>query len=236
MEDYRQIIAGNISQLRKAKGMTQLELAEALNYTDKAVSKWERGESIPDAIVLKQIADMFNVSIDYLFVADHSYDVSQPNSNIRSVKRRLNNRKFITGMSIILVWFIATLVFVILRTVLSNYRDLLCFVYALPVSLIVWLVLNSIWFSRRKNYLIISMLMWSILVAICITLLIFAKPAFWFLLLGIPGQAIIWLWSHIIHTGKKNKNNKSRDVDQLQNAETTEKDADSSASDTASAE
>ena len=209
MEDYKQIIAGNISQLRKAKGMTQLELADALNYTDKAVSKWERGESIPDAIVLKQIADMFNVSIDYLFIADHSHDVSQQNGNIRNIKRKINNRKFITGMSIVLVWFIATLVFAVLRTVLDNFRDLLCFVYALPVSFIVWLVLNSIWFSRRKNYLIVSMLMWSVLISVCITLLVFAKPAFWFMLLGIPGQAIIFLWSHIIHGSKKaNKNSK----------------------------
>ena len=66
MEDLKHIIAKNICDLRTAKGMTQLELAEKLNYSDKAVSKWERGESVPDITVLKEIADLFDVTLDYL--------------------------------------------------------------------------------------------------------------------------------------------------------------------------
>ncbi|MDD6251820.1 MAG: helix-turn-helix transcriptional regulator, partial [Oscillospiraceae bacterium] len=66
MENIKAIVAKNITQLRLAKGMTQLELAEILNYSDKAVSKWERGDSIPDITVLTKIADMFGVTLDYL--------------------------------------------------------------------------------------------------------------------------------------------------------------------------
>ena len=61
MEELREIIAKNISDLRKKSGLTQIELAEKLNYSDKAVSKWERGDSVPDVGVLKQIADLFGV-------------------------------------------------------------------------------------------------------------------------------------------------------------------------------
>ena len=71
MEELKMIIAGNIGQLRRDAGITQLDLAEHLNYSDKAVSKWERGESIPDIVTLKAIADRFSVSVDYLLRADH---------------------------------------------------------------------------------------------------------------------------------------------------------------------
>jgi transcriptional regulator with XRE-family HTH domain len=72
MSDLKTIIARNIIELRRKNNMTQLELAEKLNYTDKAVSKWERGESLPDIAVLKTIADMFGVGLDYLVSEDHS--------------------------------------------------------------------------------------------------------------------------------------------------------------------
>lgn len=66
MEDLKAVIAKNITELRKENKLTQLELAEKLNYSDKSVSKWERGESIPDVIVLKELADLFGVSVDYM--------------------------------------------------------------------------------------------------------------------------------------------------------------------------
>ena len=59
-------IGTNISAFRRQCGMTQAELAERLNYTDKAVSKWERGESMPDVTTLVQLADLFGVSLDDL--------------------------------------------------------------------------------------------------------------------------------------------------------------------------
>lgn len=62
--ELKNIIAQNITDLRKKEKLTQAEFAERLNYTDKAISKWERGESIPSIDVLKQIADMFNVKVD----------------------------------------------------------------------------------------------------------------------------------------------------------------------------
>ena len=68
MEDLKLIIAKNISTLRKAAAMTQFELAEKLNYSDKAVSKWERGESLPDVSVLKAIADIFSVDKDFTVI------------------------------------------------------------------------------------------------------------------------------------------------------------------------
>ena len=52
-----------LSVLRKAKGMTQRELAELLNVSDKAVSRWERDESMPDILLLPVLADIFDVDL-----------------------------------------------------------------------------------------------------------------------------------------------------------------------------
>ena len=76
MTDIKQIIAKNISALRQDKELTQIELAEKLNYSDKAVSKWERGESLPDIGVLTQIADLFEVPLDYLVRREHNTSFS----------------------------------------------------------------------------------------------------------------------------------------------------------------
>ena len=202
MEDIKSIIAENIVQLRKNSGMTQIELAEKLNYSDKAVSKWERGESVPDISVLKAIADLFGVTVDYLITADH--DPEELKSDLLSEERqkKLNRTHgVIMGMSILLVWLIASVVFVPIDIATSgSYFHWLAFAFAVPVSMLVWLIFNAMWFNRRKNYLIISLMVWTIIAAIHLTVLFFGFNIWQFYLLGIPGQMIILLWSKI---GKK---------------------------------
>ncbi|MBE6965702.1 MAG: helix-turn-helix transcriptional regulator [Ruminococcaceae bacterium] len=196
MDDLRLIIAKNISELRRTAEMTQFELAERLNYSDKAVSKWERGESVPDIAVLKNIADIFSVTVDYLLEEEHTKKRFDKPQN----KIRLANRGFITGMSITLVWLIALLVFVtgdMFREQLLGYHWLI-FLWAVPVTFIVWLVLNSVWFNKRRNFLIISFLMWTSLAAIHVSLIVLFDINVRFIyLLGIPGQIIILFWSFI---------------------------------------
>lgn len=203
MDDYKQIIANNISQLRRSKGVTQAELAERLNYTDKAVSKWERGESIPDAIVLKKIADMFGVSVDYLFAKEHRSIFSRSGASVSRLRRRITNRKFIVAISIVLIWLIATVVFVILHSTGRSAKNLICFIAAVPLTFVVWLILNSVWFSKRRNFLIISFLMWSALLSLCGILQICSVSVWYILILGIPCQTIICLWSRIRIYGRK---------------------------------
>ena len=125
MDNIKQIVAKNITELRRSTGMTQLGLAEKLNYSDKAISKWERGESLPDVAVLKQIADLFSVTMDYLVSADH-----KEHSRERTIYagRELRNRRIIAGISILLVWLAATIAFVIIDIVLgSAARNLITF-------------------------------------------------------------------------------------------------------------
>ena len=206
-DSLKSIIAANISDLRKKSGMTQQDLAAKLNYTDKAISKWERGESIPDVLVLKQIADMHGVTVDYLLTDVHEEQkpITEEEPVDEALKKRqsLRTRGFVTGMSVLLVWIAALVLFIVFDTASLDYRsNWVVFACAVPASFIVWLVMNSIWFNRRRNYLIISLLMWSVLGLIYIPILLFANRNLWLIfLLGIPGQAIIIMWSRLKQNG-----------------------------------
>lgn len=194
MEELKMIIAGNIGQLRRDAGMTQLELAEYLNYTDKAVSKWERGESIPDVVTLKALADRFSVTVDYLLRADHPVE-----TEIRReyTKRQKRNHALITAMSCVLVWLVAAFVHAGVNAALPSMERLwLTYIYAVPVTLIVLLIFNSIWGKQRANFLIISALIWSALACVYISVQIFVTFNMWLLfLVGVPAQVIVCLWS-----------------------------------------
>ena len=190
----KNIIAQNIAELRRENNMTQLELAEKLNYSDKAISKWERGESIPDVAVLKNIADIFLVSVDYLLEETHK-KIAPPAAHTTVRKRR---RSVITWLGVLLVWMVATISFVTLQLIFpTEISAWLNFIWAVPVSALVWLIMNSVWFNRRRNYLIVSLLMWTVLAAAHITLLVVGVNVWLIYLLGIPAQIIIFLWSGV---------------------------------------
>lgn len=205
MEDIKAIIAENIVQLRRKAGMTQIELAERLNYSDKAISKWERGESVPDIGVLKSIADMFGVTVDYLITAEHPQEdeiQEDPATAEEQIQKKKRMHVMVMGMSILLVWLIAAIIFIPIDIAVSDAKaHWLSFAYAIPVSMLVWLVFNATWFNRRRNYLIISLMMWSLITVLHLSLLMFGHNIWHFYLLGAPGQMIIILWSII---GKKN--------------------------------
>ena len=182
MEDLRQIVAKNIVALRNARGMTQLALGEQLAYSDKAVSKWERGEALPDAAVLKKMAGIFGVTVDYLL---------QEHSDGERVPRVLGrfNPLVATLISLIGVWTLALFLFLVLKYAGIVYP--MVFAYALPVSLLVLLVLNSVWRQGRQNAVIISAFVWSILLMF---FLLFLEKRLWGLfLLGLPAQTLILL-------------------------------------------
>lgn len=196
MDDIKQIIAQNIAALRTGKKLTQLELAEMLNYSDKAVSKWERGESIPDVITLKRIADLFGVTVDYI-INEHA-EGEKPHVN--KVKR--NNRVAITLIAFFVVWLLGTCTFVLLD--FFDQRIWFSFVSCIPLSILVLIIFNSIWGRKSLNMLLISALMWSSFLTVYLSLLLFASYNFWMLfIIGIPGQIIIFLCFRIKSADKK---------------------------------
>ena len=187
MDGLKKIIAKNIQELRTASSLTQAELASRLNYSDKAVSKWERGESVPDVQVLKMIAELFEVTVDYLLTDDHADSTDLPKISKKIIRR---NRMVITLLATSVVWLIATIAFVIFGLALDSFsKTWLAYVVAVPVSCIVLLVFNSIWGNGKLNYLIISLLLWSTLLTVC---LLISMSKIWILfVIGIPAQVMI---------------------------------------------
>ena len=192
VDDLKAITAGNIINLRTKAGMTQLELAEKLNYSDKSVSKWERAEALPDAYVLKKLSEIFGVTVDYLLTSHDGWPPVVTNDDLR------HRTKTITKIAIVGIWTLATLIFIILW-LLGDFRWII-FVYAIPVSLITLLVLNSIWEKGRNNYYIIAALIEGIITSIYLT---FLEKNWWqIFILIIPAWIVVFLCSRL-HKRKK---------------------------------
>lgn len=196
MDDLYAIFARNVAELRAERKMTQAQLAALLNYSDKAISKWERGEALPDVTVVKQIADTFGVTVDYLLKSDHAPEDYRADFVDRRIRR---NRMLITAIATTLVWLIATFLFLVfnaLPQVVLPFETWLFFVYALSPSIVLLLVFNSIWGNSRFNFAIISVLVWAVLATVFLSILMIASFNLWqVFLLGIPAQCIIMLWS-----------------------------------------
>ena len=211
-EKLRKQIGGNIAAYRKNAGLTQLGLAEKLNYSDKAVSKWERGESIPDVLTLMALADQFGITVNDLIAdpnvlpedSDSKLEKAMTQVSEKALKRKAN-KNVILALSTTLVWFVALLVFVVMSSFdfLDPYSWLI-FLYAVPANAIVLLSLRSAWHDFRWNKFYISTIVWGFIVAIHVTVLVVFRYNFWKLyLLGIPGQIAIFLWFRLFRTAKE---------------------------------
>ncbi len=207
-------IGANIAAYRKRAGLTQVGLANRLNYTDKAVSKWERGESMPDVLTLVQLAEQFDISVNDLVVdpnalpaGDHGkLEKAMTKVSEKALKRKAD-KNIILALSSTLVWFVALLIFVIL----SNFEVLeegsyLAFLYAVPANAIVLLSLRSAWHDFRWNRALISVIVWGSLASVYASLFVFFGLNIWkIFLLGIPGQIAIFLWFRMYRPVKEKK-------------------------------
>lgn len=208
-EMLKKQIGSNIASYRKRLNMTQAGLAEKLNYSDKAVSKWERGESAPDVLTLVQMAELFGVTVDELLVdpnrlPDNPGTVERVMGKaVEKTLKRKADKRIILGLSSLLVWFVALFIFVVLSS-MDIPKTWVAFFYAIPADAIVMLSLRSAWKDFRWNQILVSTIMWGSLLSIYMTLLIFFRLNIWKLfLLGIPGQIAILLWFRLYRKSPK---------------------------------
>ena len=213
-EKLKNQIGSNIAAYRKRAGLTQAGLAEKLNYSDKAVSKWERGDSVPDVVTMVQLAELFDTTVNDL-LADPNVLPGNPGGLGKAMTqvsekalRRKASKNIILGLSTTLVWFVALLIFVIVSSfkILEPY-SWLAFFYAVPANAIVLLSLRSAWKDFRWNRALISAIVWGSLISIHVSLLVFLGLNIWKIyLLGIPGQIAIFLWFRMFrHTAEEKK-------------------------------
>ncbi len=212
-EKLKKQIGANIVSYRKRMGLTQAGLAEKLNYSDKAVSKWERGESMPDVLTLVQLAELFDVTVNDLVVDPNALPENTGavervmGKAVEKTLKRKADKRIILGLSSILVWSVALLIFVVLSS-LELPKSWIAFFYAIPVDAIVMLSLRSAWKDFRWNQLLISAIVWGTLLSFFMTILVFLHVNVWrVFLLGIPGQAAIFLWFRLFRSAAKEERN-----------------------------
>ncbi len=190
--DIPQIIAKNITTLRKNAGMTQAGLAEKIGYSDKSISKWERADGIPDVICLKAIADLFGVTVDYMLTEEHNQSpepVPEPAAPQPPQPTYTTNHIAVTLVSVAGVWLLAFIVYIILKLCSISFG--LSFAIACPVTAILLIVFNAIWGNRKRNFWCVTLLVWSFLFLICYAA---RKYDLWLLMcIGFPATVVVWL-------------------------------------------
>jgi len=194
--DTGRIIAKNIAELRKSHGMTQAGLAEQLGYSDKSVSKWERGEGLPDLLCMKRIADLFEVTVDWFFEAEHAdpenaaEGEAADESTTAPAPGYVTSRTAVALLSIAGVWMLAAVVYVILK--LCDTSTAMPFVIALPVTALLCVIFHALWGSRshfrRGMFASVTALIWTILFMIC--WFCRAHDLWLLMILGFPGTVV----------------------------------------------
>ena len=210
-EELKLRVGSNIARLRRERGLTQAELAERINYSDKAVSKWERAESQPEALTLLNLAEQLGTDLNTLTGCapeipepepmpepapePESEPVPEPEPAVKKLARRYTaDKTVIQKLSSILVWVVALFLYMVLDA--FGVKNLwLLFVVAVPVNAIVLLSLRSAWKLYGWNRILISIIMWGFLLTIYLLLLVVGKVNVWKILpMGLRGQAAILLW------------------------------------------
>lgn len=198
-EQLKKNIAKNITFLRKSKGMTQAELAESLNYSDKSVSKWERGDGIPDVLVLHKIAELFGVKLD---------DLTSDEVKIAPPRRLpyLTTRIIVPLLTVALVFLVASIIFFVLKILPFEFsKAWIVFIFALPASCIPLVVFAELWWGYVFRAVCVSALVWTSVLCLCLSFdnkdLLFA-----FITAGIL-QVMVILWFVLRYVIKRRKEN-----------------------------
>jgi transcriptional regulator with XRE-family HTH domain len=196
-ENLKILIAKNLVKYRKAAKLTQIELADRLLYSDKNISKWERGESVPDIVILKRIADIYGISVNEFLVESDKVDLA-----INEKKEKREKRKFFSKQQILIVFLSISLVWLVAVVAYSLFVSLLpsssvwaweIFILALAVSSIVATVFSSIWCTNLLNCINVSLLIWTVALALFVCIPTFSNNWLIFII-AIPLQILDIFW------------------------------------------
>ena len=183
-EELTVTFASNLVRLRQHAGMKQSDLAAKLNYSDKSISKWERAEALPDVIVIKKIADIFSVSVDFLLTSHDEWSAPKINKANKEF-----NTWMIIGVAMFGIITFTCLLFVIFWMRGKLYWEIL--LASIPVALITLLVLNTLWNDQKNNVYIVMALVFGIFILMYYLLRQYTPWQLLFVL--IPSEVVVYL-------------------------------------------
>lgn len=188
MRDIRSIVAANLSFFRKEKGLTQAELAAKLNYSDKAISRWERGDTLPDINVLYEICTFYGITLDTLTKEDASLPVEEKVYGKDSTPYKV----VVMLLSVAVVWICATIFFVYSNLSKGGEYFWMAFVWAVPVTAVTLKISGRSVFNGVVRLVLDSLLVWTLLG--CFYLQFLQYNIWMIFLLGAPIQMVLILW------------------------------------------
>lgn len=194
-ENLNNVIADNLIYYRKKANLTQQELAAKLSYSDKSISKWERGEGVPDIHVLVVLAKLYGLSVND-FVSTNK-------------KQKIANfylpKFMIMLMAIILSWLVVVIIFFAFKIFgHGNFRPWLVFIYGIPLSCLVWTIFNDVFFNKLLNIPSVSLMAWGIALSIYLSFPDI-KNLYLIFIVCIPIEILIILFYIFIYKKEKNK-------------------------------
>ena len=191
--NQQELLAKNLAYYRKASGLTQLELADKFNYSDKSVSKWERGEGFPDIFVLKSLADFYGITVDDFYQSEHKAVKVSQNKKMKQTYLKL--------LSIGINWLVTVLTFFLLNTLLSRFapdapfEPWLTFIYGTLTTGIILLVWEFIYHNRFLRMIATSIIIWTAALSLFLTFLVvmnLALPLLFVVAIPLEVLEIIW--------------------------------------------
>lgn len=198
--DIKQVVSRNLIKYRKLNNLTQAQLASKLNYTDKAISKWEQGETIPDVYVLEQIANLYNIKLE---------DLLHQETTLERVQTFTKNKYVITLLSTLLVWLIGMVCYVLIEIISpSRYPSYLTFIACIPATFIVLVVFNSLWGARIYNMIFTSGINWGVSLFLVQLLSKYSEQMWYLYFVSAIFEILIILW-YMLDT-KRNSRPKSQ--------------------------
>lgn len=201
-ENLKKNVANNLTFLRKSAGLTQAELGEKLTYSDKSVSKWERGDGLPDLVVLMKLADLYGVTLNDI--------IGDAVPKTPGKKPHTATRIIIPLLSVGLVFFVASIIYFALRIAgFEAAKVWLVFLYAVPVSFIPLVVFAALWWKLRHRFVCASGLTWSIV--LCVRLTFNTQLLDSIFIVAAIFQVLIILWFVLRYRSAKRKKQRSDD-------------------------
>lgn len=183
MENVKEIVSHNLIRLRKEHGFTQAELAKQINYSDKAISRWETGDVAPDLETVYALSEVFGVPVSEIIerpAAGKASDRAAPSA----LGQKILSQIFLTCE----IWFILCVVFVYFR-ITRQTSIWQIFVWGVPATALL------LWFANRKSqinlllFVCATVFVWSFLA--CVYLLLLAANPWYLFFIGLPLQGLL---------------------------------------------
>ncbi len=198
------IIAQNLIELRKSRNLKQSDLSEAIGYSDKTISRWENGTSIPDISTLVKLSEFYNIPLNDL-IKENALEKSleDPNQKNEKLAKDFSNLGFI----VFTIWLISGLIYVGLIMV---QRPALWQVFVLAVSIssyFVFRVIRKNYNIKWLNFLFLSLGVCCLVTAIYLLLLEYNFWQLFFLIIPLEGICAVNTFIQKKNT-KKDKNKK----------------------------